>query len=431
MQGRPFVILCVLFTLILGVSGVTARALSESAAQASNGNASQVDGCTPGTAYDPACDADHDGDVDIFDIQLTAGHWNQAGTWLSDNQHNHLGQTWIGSNDPLKLLGAYGTPEFAPLVLANTAGSGLRIAGAAGNGVVVDSAGNYGVAVDTADSDGLFVNSAGDDGLSVNSTVDDGLSVSLAGRNGLYVSSAGGNGVLVDEAALNGFYVQNATLDGFLVLNAAAYGLRVHHSNLDGVAVISTDGDGVDVAAAVDNGIEATGTNRAAYLQGDVEITGICTGCRIAHMAVNMGHESLLPGDIVAVNGVSASAFVGQPMLLQVRRAAPGSTLLGVVDGRAEPYTSLDDNGTTLVRRAGERAAPGDYVAVVIFGPMHVRAAGDVNPGQRVTLGDTDGVRAMRRVTVDGVTLDEGGSSLGVALSSQENGRVWVLVNPQ
>jgi hypothetical protein len=41
--------------------------------------------------YDPACDVDHDGDVDIFDIQLTAGHWNRSGAWTSDNGHTPLG----------------------------------------------------------------------------------------------------------------------------------------------------------------------------------------------------------------------------------------------------------------------------------------------------------------------------------------------------
>ena len=37
--------------------------------------------CAAGAAYDPACDVDHDGDVDIYDIQLTAGHWGQTGTY--------------------------------------------------------------------------------------------------------------------------------------------------------------------------------------------------------------------------------------------------------------------------------------------------------------------------------------------------------------
>lgn len=34
-----------------------------------------VGGCIPGAAYDAACDANHDGAIDVTDLQLTAGHW--------------------------------------------------------------------------------------------------------------------------------------------------------------------------------------------------------------------------------------------------------------------------------------------------------------------------------------------------------------------
>ena len=37
--------------------------------------------CAAGAAYDPACDVNHDGSIDIYDIQLTAGHWAQTGTY--------------------------------------------------------------------------------------------------------------------------------------------------------------------------------------------------------------------------------------------------------------------------------------------------------------------------------------------------------------
>ena len=37
--------------------------------------------CVAGAAYDPACDVNHDGVVNVLDIQLTAGHWNQTGTY--------------------------------------------------------------------------------------------------------------------------------------------------------------------------------------------------------------------------------------------------------------------------------------------------------------------------------------------------------------
>ena len=77
--------------------------------------------CAPGTAYDPACDVDQDGDVDIFDIQLTASRWNRTGTWVSDNDHDHLGQTWVGNNNPLRIQGNFGPPNEAPLVLSSRA----------------------------------------------------------------------------------------------------------------------------------------------------------------------------------------------------------------------------------------------------------------------------------------------------------------------
>ena len=37
--------------------------------------------CSSVSGYDAACDVDHDGDIDIYDIQLTAGHWGQTGTY--------------------------------------------------------------------------------------------------------------------------------------------------------------------------------------------------------------------------------------------------------------------------------------------------------------------------------------------------------------
>lgn len=37
--------------------------------------------CMPGSVYDPACDVDHNGAIDVTDIQLTAGHWEQTGPY--------------------------------------------------------------------------------------------------------------------------------------------------------------------------------------------------------------------------------------------------------------------------------------------------------------------------------------------------------------
>ena len=50
--------------------------------------------CVVGGSYDPACDVDHNGVIDVLDIQLAAGHWNQSGaftsgSWDLDRQRRH------------------------------------------------------------------------------------------------------------------------------------------------------------------------------------------------------------------------------------------------------------------------------------------------------------------------------------------------------
>ena len=91
LKSKLFVLMLVLVLSILAATPIAAAPLSGP--------------CAPGAAYDSACDANHDGTVNVLDIQLTAGHWNQTGTWLSDNGHDHLGQTWTGNNNPLKSKG--------------------------------------------------------------------------------------------------------------------------------------------------------------------------------------------------------------------------------------------------------------------------------------------------------------------------------------
>ena len=122
--------------------------------------------CAPSAAYDPACDVNHDGAVNVLDVQLTAGHWNQTGTWISDNDHNHLGQTWTGNNNPLRIQGAFGSSDNAPLVLSNSvsSGHGLIVLSAGNTGLSISSAGNDGLSVGFANGDGLAVLSAGDHG---------------------------------------------------------------------------------------------------------------------------------------------------------------------------------------------------------------------------------------------------------------------------
>ncbi|MEI2655520.1 MAG: hypothetical protein V9G12_25845 [Microthrixaceae bacterium] len=173
--------------------------------------------CTPGASYNPACDVNQDGAITILDVQLTAGHWNRTGAFVSDNNHNHLGQTWTGSNNPMKIQGAFGAPDYTPLLLSNSTGHGLAVTSAAIDGIYVGTAGYYGLAVQHADKDGVLVVTAGSPSSSQVS----------ADPNGFEVAGAQGNGLFVGRADYNGVYVSSAAFDGVSVASAGLAGLFV------------------------------------------------------------------------------------------------------------------------------------------------------------------------------------------------------------
>lgn len=67
--------------------------------------------CAAGGAYDPACDVNQNGVIDVLDIQLTAGHWNQngvftSGSWdLTGNAGTNPATNFVGTTDnqPLEI----------------------------------------------------------------------------------------------------------------------------------------------------------------------------------------------------------------------------------------------------------------------------------------------------------------------------------------
>lgn len=397
MQGRPFVTLFVLFALVLGVASA--------GAQTATGRAPHVGGCTPGAAYDPACDVDHDNDVDIFDIQLAAGHWNQAGTFVSDNNHTHLGQTWAGNNNPLKFTGSYGAPEWAPLVLGNSVGDGLRVESAGGDGVYLNSASFNGVTIAAAGSDGVEVYAAGDDGVHVYHAGSPAVQFASSTHDGIEVEGAQGNGLFVG-AANNGVYVQNA----------GSIGVYAHTEALFG----------------------AWGFYTPERIYGSIGLFDA-----LSLVAQVSGPDGLSPGDLVAVAGLG-DPLPGRPARTPLVRLASNTFtgVIGVVESRLvmtpgsiqvplQANESTTGLGTAVLRYAGGPAQAGDYVAITVLGAAQVRvdARAVIEAGQRLTVGSQPGhARALRTVTVDGVTLDEGGPILGVALAPARDGLVWVLV---
>lgn len=371
--------------------------------------------CAAGASYDPACDVNHDGVIDVLDIQLAAGRWNQSGVWTSDNDHDHLGQTWTGSGEAsaMVLEGSFGT--FAPLSLLNTTASG--------DGLIVTSEGGTGVVVARAGSPTAVYNSISDDGLAVWGAEGTGLFVGRADRHGVSIDSTGIDGMYVNSAGDDGVYIGTAGGDGFYVHSAFYSGLVVNDAGNDGVLVREA-------------------TNWAGRFIGNISVSGTCAGCRQANFALNAGERALQPGDAVSVRAVAGASFDANQVLWQVVPAQPGQAAAGVVAGRAELVTEPQDAeegdppappGQHLAPRTGA-AQPGEYLTVVYSGPMQVRTApgeSGITAGERVTAAADGAVRPLATRTVDGMVVGEGAPVLGLALEAPKDGLVWVLVNPQ
>ena len=110
-----------------------------------------------------------------------------AASSAAHSDHDHLGQTWTGNDNPLEIQGSFVT---APLVVRNDTGNGIIIEEAGFFGLQVTNA-SYGLLVHNADSDGIWVQKTNGDGVHVVEAGDDGFSVSKADRHGVYVHMAG------------------------------------------------------------------------------------------------------------------------------------------------------------------------------------------------------------------------------------------------
>ncbi len=443
--------------------------------------------CAPGAVYDPACDVDHDGDVDIFDIQLAAGHWNQRGTWVSDNGHNHLGQTWTGNNR-LAIQGSYGFPAVAPLVLTNSgSGDGLWITGAGFSGVTVSAAGTDGVYVGAAgnpssqsssnlkngfevagaENNGLHVGAADQSGVYVNSAGGSGLRVITAGGNGVAVETAGGYGMHIDSAGVNGVTVESAGFDGvvvgmagnptvtsfsnrkngFEVAGAEGHGLYVGHSDFSGVFINSTDATGVYIGSTNAIGV-FVGSSGGVGVWADTALAngewGLFTPDKISGSNITLssvtivaqvaGEQALYPGDVAAASGVADPLPGSTVPLALVRLADAGSQqgVVGVVEGRMAltPHPQLGGEAgqdpALELRSAAGAAQPGDYVALTVLGVAQVKveAGAAIEPGQRLVGSTAPGrARPLRTVEVDGVRLAEDAPAIGVALAAPAPGQ--------
>ncbi len=265
------------------------------------------------------------------------------------SDHDHLGQTWSGTDTPLILEGAYSPNPFAvgaqrgaPLVLTNTdlEGYGLRITEAGYHGITVESSGHNGVDVGSAGQNGVNVDSAGNFGINVNSSGSTGILVGTTGGNGLvildahdngaFIDSAGGSGLIIGSVGSYGVYIQDADV-GLQVNSARTTGVRVVTASTFGVHISDTGDDGVWVQRAGGHGVDAT-TDSASNFGGRFA-NSAGGGAGLYALAGDNGSADLVLG------GNSGSDDNGR---LSSDPDMPSSDLVLVSNDRV--FIDLDDN---------------------------------------------------------------------------------------
>jgi hypothetical protein len=260
----------------------------------------EVGVCLPGAGYAPGCDVDQDGDVDIFDIQLTASRWNSSGPYTPG--HTHWGETWVAAT------GAHG------LRLEHTASSGFT----------------YGLYGQSASSDGI--------GLFGRVTAASGSTIGVYGRS----DSVGGAGVYGAATAASG------PTFGVTGWSSSPEGQAGHFagSGADTVYVINfANGRGIQAWAPNDTAIWARTDTGLAGVDG---WNGGATGRGVS------GYASASTGQNHGVWGQSAST--SGTGVLGWASASTGSTT-----GVYGESNSSDGKGVLGKATAGDGSAVGVY----------------------------------------------------------------------
>ncbi len=271
MKHRRMIVLCLVLVVLLASQAAAAPAPRFLAGP-----------CTPGASYNPACDVDRDNDVDIFDVQLTAGRWGSSGTYLAD------GWSLTGNAGTVAGTNFLGTTDNTPLHIQVNGQRALRIVPASDTLFGPSIVGGYGLnAVSDAD-DSATIAGGGRSGFPNLISADSGT---IGGGFGNQVSGDGGTigGGASHEAS--GLY---ATIPGgYDNLASGSYsfaaGRRARASNSG--AFVLADSNDFDMAPGINNAFTARFTGGARFILG-INATGAATWLCAAYNGSSWGCSS-------------------------------------------------------------------------------------------------------------------------------------------
>jgi hypothetical protein len=183
-----------------------------------------------------------------------------------------------------------------------------------------------------------------------------------------------------------------------------------------------SSGDGSGLA------LQATGD---VTITGDLDVSGVCTGCASAALGINGGTSSLAAGDAVTIRG---SKEVNGRVFLVVEKAKAGDTVLGLM-AKAVTATSReivmdgDEHGLAWkYQDAGKTSKKGGSLVIVTSGVLEIASAdasgGAIAVGDALTVGSKAG--KLVKKGADGTVV---GYALGKLADG--SGTVAVYVDPR
>jgi hypothetical protein len=252
--------------------------------------------------------------------------------------------------------------------------AGIRLKVPSAGGLRIGPALNYSLVIsNTTASDGIRVLDTGDDAIQIGSNPD-------IPNYGVYIPSPG----------------------------VSTYGLWSNTSNASGEWALYT----------VDN-IQAGNVVASAYTL----------------VAQVTGPDALSPGEVVAVDGVTAPVPGSTAPLPLVRRAdaTAFNGVIGVVSSRMvwEVAPGKEEEGEMSMHSADGPAQPGDYLALTIYGVAQVKidTGAQIAAGERLTASSLAGrARPLMEQTINGMVVTEGAPVIGTALAAPVAGQDTIPV---
>ncbi|MCI0583583.1 MAG: hypothetical protein L0227_11970 [Chloroflexi bacterium] len=381
---------------------------------------------------------------------------------------------WSSSTDQYATRGVYGRADgrnsygvYAWNNGSSGTGAGLY-ATAVNNNAIIATAGTTAIVATATSCTGFIcfgANGVSATGYGLGAGVfgDGFVGVNGTGAIGVWGTGEGDYGTAIygDAATGNGVEGYGDLSDGFDALQCAdggsTYCAGGAFEGADGVVGEGEGFIGAGVYAIAGSGLTyALLTNGPAYVQGDLTVTGTCTGCTASVLAENGSNQTIKQGQAVTLLGARTDGN-GRPVLL-VGPARGNDNVLGIADVEMKSAASVAkiparnhevrqaDGSTATIKvparqvtaqrgglwAGGTSTAAGGTLRVITGGIVTFALAdasnGAIKVNDELSVGPNGNVSKAAKVKVGDTEFVAPGTSIGYALGALADGSGMLIV---